>query len=175
MNVWRSSFTKILQHIPEVKSAADCTVSGLGTDSEIAELFHEVWEKLEPHLPEGNKGSRWICKLLRLQADLRLKMRKSLASYELRGHAPGTPFDRKTMSIVNVADGACEERELQRLYHERGGREVVVGFCFLPTLYKRGNDQGHDLDKGYHVVYRATVLPLYSDHPLLQGEYSSRT
>jgi hypothetical protein len=157
---------KVLRHIPEVRDAA--MNSKGGTESEMGEIFNEVWKELEPHIPkENNRANRCIRKLLRLHSDLRLKMRMSLASYEFEFYEPGTPFDISTMSIVHVPEGEYEQEELRRLDKESRGRDIVVGFCFFPTLCKWGNDQGYDLKKP-SIIHRARVLPLYDDDSLVR-------
>ncbi|ODH15855.1 hypothetical protein ACO22_06405 [Paracoccidioides brasiliensis] len=166
INVWRSSFTKLLQHIPEVNEVAN-SGSKTSAESELSKLVDEVWTKLEPHIPPGDKGRRSLQKLLKFQANLRLKTCMSLASYELKFHEPGTQFNVSTMSIVDVTEGECEDDELHRLDSESCGRKLVVGFCFYPALYKWGNDRGFDMEKG-HVVARATVLPVYDDDLLVR-------
>ncbi|PGH16443.1 hypothetical protein AJ79_01774 [Helicocarpus griseus UAMH5409] len=167
INVWRSSFSKLLQHIPEVSEISSTSGSKASGNSELTELVDDVWSKLEPHIPPGDKGRRSLLKLLKLQANLRLKTCMSLASYEFQYHEPGTQFNPATMSIVDVTEGECEDDELRRLEGERCGRKLVVGYCFFPALYKWGNDRGFDIEKG-HVVARATVLPVYEDDPFLQ-------
>ncbi|OAX81209.1 hypothetical protein ACJ72_04446 [Emergomyces africanus] len=167
INVWRSSFVKLLQYLPEVSELENS--SGAKTSAELTELVNEVWANLEPHIPPGDKGRRSLQKLLKLQANLRLKTCMSLASYEFKFHEPGTQFNVSTMSIVDVTEGECEDDELHRLDSESCGRKLVVGYCFFPALYKWGNDRGFDIEKG-HVVARATVLPVYDDDPFLQQQ-----
>ncbi|QSS51488.1 hypothetical protein I7I53_06822 [Histoplasma capsulatum var. duboisii H88] len=169
INIWRSSFVKLLQYLPEVSELANSSGSKASAESELSELVDEVWAKLEPHIPPGDKGRRSLQKLLKLQANLRLKTCMSLASYELKFHDPGTQFNVSTMSIVDVTEGECEDDELRRLDNESCGRKLVVGYCFFPALYKWGNDRGFDTAKG-HVVARAMVLPVYDDDPFLQQQ-----
>ncbi|KAL2367395.1 hypothetical protein RJZ57_008256 [Blastomyces gilchristii] len=169
INVWRSSFVKLLQYLPEVKELANSSGAKASAESELLELVDEVWAKLEPHIPLGDKGRRGLQKLLKLQANLHVKTSLSLASYELKFHEPGTQFNVSTMRIVDITEGECEDDELHRLDSESCGRKLVVGYCFFPALYKWGNDRGFDNEKG-HVVARATVLPVYEDDPFLQQQ-----
>ncbi|KAK2786460.1 hypothetical protein FQN53_006616 [Emmonsiellopsis sp. PD_33] len=167
INIWRSSFIKLLNHLPEVK---EISASFLGSkpspDSELTHLVDEAWARLELHIPLSDKGRRSLLKLLKLQANLRLKTCMSLASYESVYYRPGTPYNRATMSIVDVTEGECEDDELHRLGSDSHGSGLFVGFCFFPALVKWGNDRGFDMLNGF-VVSRATVLPVFGDDPFL--------
>ncbi|KKZ60250.1 hypothetical protein EMCG_05007 [[Emmonsia] crescens] len=169
INAWRSSFVKLLQYIPEVSELANSSGSKASVDSELSGLVDEVWNRLKPHIPPGDKGRRSLQKLLKLQANLRLKTCLSLASYQFKSHKIGTQYNTTTMSIVDITEGECEDDELHRLESESCGRKLVVGYCFFPALYKWGNDRGFDNEK-CHVVARAIVLPVYDDDPFLQQQ-----
>lgn len=150
---------KVLLRLPEVE--VNELSGGNSLNSEISEIFDSIWSKISPHIPKESKSAKnAISRLIKLRIELSQKIRTSLATYEFEEFKTGTPFDRDTMSIVDVADD-WEARELDRLMNKSRGH-LVVGFCVFPALYKRGNEQGYDLDTR-HVVRRATVLPLCED------------
>jgi hypothetical protein len=49
----------------------------------------------------------------------------------------------------------------------RGAAAGKSSCGLFSALYKRGNGQGHDLQKA-NVIYRSKVLPVYDDDPLLR-------
>ncbi|KAI9766756.1 MAG: hypothetical protein M1839_004773 [Geoglossum umbratile] len=163
VNIWRSSFMKLLLRLPEVKNGVEPSVGGESPSSEVDQIFNIIWDAISRHIPKDTKPARnAVSKLIKLRIDLSQKIRTSLATYTFEVFKTGTRFDPDTMSIVDIADGDCELKEMSRLRSESRGRLVVVGYCIFPALYKWGNEQGYDLETK-HVVRRATVLPLFED------------
>jgi hypothetical protein len=169
LSAWRSSFMKVLLRLPKVE--VNEFGGGNSLNPEISEIFDSIWSEISAHIPKESKSAKnAISRLIKLRIELSQKIRASLATYEFEEYKTGTPFNRHTMSVVNVADD-WEARRLDQLMNENRGH-LVVGFCVFPALFKRGNEQGYDLDIR-HVVRRATVLPLHEDDEFVRSSVAS--